>query len=626
MKALPFIIVPVLALSLMSCDGLGVQGSDDDQIGLHSSGIAMPGFTFGTMLLPFDGGVYFLASEAAQGNTDLNGDGDAADNVVFYTETVTPSPVNLGVSARRPLLRTTSHVVWVLAEGDEGGTDWSGDGDIADQVLVRYDPSLPLGPTNPTITSITVTAGTPMGTWGDLVVFITAESEIGAGVDLNGDGDMSDSVLRIFDATTASVVFNPMLAWDTALAGFNVANGLAVFLVSEGAQGGTDLNGDGDTSDSVVQGIDLAALTSFPVGGLPGQARATASGVLPIAGTTAAPVILYTISESAEGNVSFNGNTFVGDTDTADDILAVYDVNTGTETLPMAGLAIDAAQFAVGPTRAVFVADEAANTGSSTTDFNSDGDGTDEVPFWIDLQMPASPVNLGQAATAGDAMLALCDEFVIYSASEADNGALGTNYNADSGDSDTADDVAFFTDVSSPGIPSQNTGFATDQIVCFPGRFFLLASESEQNGTDLNGDGDNADVVPIYFIVDGPTAIRQGEDVVNTDGPLTFVMCDNIFRIWANVSEADGFGDLNNDGDEDDYILQDNLVGTPTGEMLFQTAVDTCDRDGTSFPFVIDADTIAYPFAEEKRGVGFDANGDGDSADVILKFINMSCF
>ena len=174
MKALPLIVGVLAFASLVSCD-IGSTGHNSDNLAHFISGFALPGVDFHTAVHPFNGQVYFLASESDQGNTDLNGDGDAADNVVHCLDPDTGTVVNLGVSARRPILNTLTRVVWSTSEVDEGGVDLTGDGDIGDQVLVSYNPALPVGPGNPLVSSVSVDAFSPLGVWGEFVVYVASE-------------------------------------------------------------------------------------------------------------------------------------------------------------------------------------------------------------------------------------------------------------------------------------------------------------------------------------------------------------------------------------------------------------------------------------------------------------------
>jgi hypothetical protein len=231
------------------------------------------------------------------------------------------------------------------------------------------------------------------------------------------------------------------------------------------------------------------------------------------------------------------------------------------------------------------------------------------------------------ASVLGDAGIQICDPFVIFLASEADQGPLGTNYNVATADTDTSDQVAWFADLSAPGIPGMSTGLATDGIRCFDGEslFFLTAPESANGTADLNLDGDTNDIVPIYYRVNG-SVIARGEGFINTDGPLAIQVCPSFIRVWANAGEDSGFGDMNGDGDTDDFALLATRIYRDTGRVWSFNIVASCDRDGSAFPIVSDADTVLFPFAEERPGSGVDANGDGDVVDTVLCYVNSSCW
>jgi hypothetical protein len=80
----------------------------------------------------------------------------------------------------------------------------------------------------------------------EVLAFRTRESDQGA-TDLNGDGDTLDYVGHLRDLSVGATT-NLELATETiAVAGATVA-----FRVNESQQGMTDLNGDGDASDSVL--------------------------------------------------------------------------------------------------------------------------------------------------------------------------------------------------------------------------------------------------------------------------------------------------------------------------------------------------------------------------------------
>ena len=83
--------------------------------------------------------------EIEQGGTDLNRDGDAEDDVLHVIESRTHEVLNLELAAatvlgpfgsRNPIQPQLDggHVTFVAGEGEQGGVDLNGDGDADDQV------------------------------------------------------------------------------------------------------------------------------------------------------------------------------------------------------------------------------------------------------------------------------------------------------------------------------------------------------------------------------------------------------------------------------------------------------------------------------------------------------------
>ncbi|MAG56476.1 MAG: hypothetical protein CMJ83_09310 [Planctomycetes bacterium] len=616
-------LVAVTALFVTGCGG-GSGSSNSDGLVRKNTGVAISVFNNG--LVSLNGLVYFLASESDQAGTDLNGDGDAADAVVHVVDPDTNTVTNLGRSASSGPVVIGALIVWLLSENDEGNFDFSGDGDLGDQVITVYDPTMPLGPGNPAVTPTTGAANTPLRPDGTTVVLLA--SEIDDGADISGDGEIDDLVVRSRDLVTG-VVFNAPLVFDIAAFMFDVGNGFTTFAVSEVETGmtGTDLNGDTDSGDTVLFGMNLTTGVSFPVG--PGGTPRAVAGTVEIAGTPAAPVFAYAVDEISIGLMGTNFNSGMSDVDVSDQVLALWDVMAGTETFPLGGIAIDGAQISGTATRVAFVGSEDDN--GSVQDFNSDADFLDEVPFWMDLAATGLANSVGIAAELGQARIQLCDSYMIFIASESDDGVGGTNFNAASGDSDTDDAVAHFLDITGPGASPRNTGFATQDILCFEGEnaLFLTAPESAQGTTDINGDGDTSDIVPIYFRVDPATMnIVRGVSAIIIDGPISFQICPTQIRIWGNSSEMNLNADFNEDGDLDDFHLVASRIRRSDGLILSFNVVHTSDRDGSAFPFVADADTIVFPFAEEMFLTGLNANsasGDTDVNDLVLYFVQATC-
>ncbi|MEL6716984.1 MAG: hypothetical protein AAFP86_24620, partial [Planctomycetota bacterium] len=136
-----------------------------------------------------------------------------------------------------------------------GAGDLNGDGDLFD--------SIPTVPSSTTSGSTTLTfPGVTFAAVADNAGIDVEEnvgtfriSEASQGSDLNGDGDANDELLMRFSLVNA---FLPTLAGtandiDRTLVDFGPGDARFGAFLTEENQGGDDLNGDGDTSDTVVR-------------------------------------------------------------------------------------------------------------------------------------------------------------------------------------------------------------------------------------------------------------------------------------------------------------------------------------------------------------------------------------
>ena len=196
-----------------------------------------------------NGSAVFLRPESAGNATgcpagvalDLNGDGDASDAVVHFWGG-SGSALNLNLAAT-DVAMSSSWIAALVPESGQGNADRNGDGDTLDTVLAVHPASSSGSWTN------VGWAADKIAISGSLVAFTVPEAA--QGVDLNGDGDLNDRVLRLYDAATGTQV-NIGRAVDD----FVLGDQLVAFRVNEAAQGQTDLNQDGDTADSVLQVYD----------------------------------------------------------------------------------------------------------------------------------------------------------------------------------------------------------------------------------------------------------------------------------------------------------------------------------------------------------------------------------
>jgi 6-phosphogluconolactonase (cycloisomerase 2 family) len=273
------------------------------------------------------------------GGTDLNGDGDTTDEVAGLYDTAGTSDVlvNLGVAAGAADVSNTVVAVAVreLAEGS-GSTpppDLNGDGDALDDVLATAAVGTPALLTNAGVSVVALDAN------GDDVALLTRESDEGpggtgcsatappGGCDLNGDGDATDVVIRVYDAGGLTLRNIGQSARDFAHVGRYVA--YRTFEGDEGPSGlgcgptaplgGCDLNGDGDALDHVMQVYDKVEAVVV------NTERAATTCLLP----GCDPTVPYKIKGDV---ISFltdeqeQGADLNGDLDSDDIVLTVYNI------------------------------------------------------------------------------------------------------------------------------------------------------------------------------------------------------------------------------------------------------------------------------------------------------------
>ncbi|MEY4950553.1 MAG: hypothetical protein RL698_2764 [Pseudomonadota bacterium] len=207
------------------------------------------------------GSAAFLRPESKVGSGacpggSLNGDDDMQDRVVQWWSPGS-SVRNLGCAAK-DLAASATLVAAVVPEAGQGGADLNGDGDASDDVVKVMGVSGAAGSAGCESWQNTAQAADAVAVCGALVAFITPEAAQAA--DLNGDGDLQDRVLQAWDPATGSLVAGLAMAADEMVCN----ESLLAFRSPEAARscGGAaccDLNGDGDCADGVLQVYDVAA-------------------------------------------------------------------------------------------------------------------------------------------------------------------------------------------------------------------------------------------------------------------------------------------------------------------------------------------------------------------------------
>ncbi|MEM3154973.1 MAG: hypothetical protein QW165_05435 [Candidatus Woesearchaeota archaeon] len=126
-------------------------------------------------------------------------------------------------------------------ETRETDVDLNGDGDY-DDVVIRF-----ANVRDGKVASTNSIGHNPF-VWSKLIVFSTNEAELG--VDFSNDGDMADDIIRQYDIDKKETV-NLKAVGD-----FPVVNQHALLFVTDESQVSTDLNLDGDKSDNVLRVLD----------------------------------------------------------------------------------------------------------------------------------------------------------------------------------------------------------------------------------------------------------------------------------------------------------------------------------------------------------------------------------
>ena len=404
--------------------------------------------------------VAFRVDERAQGETDFNGDADSDDSVLHVYDAKKGTITNVGLAAVFGIQMEKGRIVFRVSEEDQGDSDLNGDGDedSDDRVLHVYDAR------KGTLTNVGLAASDNFQMEKDLVAFLVDEQQQG-NTELNDDGFAdSDRVLHVYDAKK-DITTNLRLA---ARNGFQIEKRRVAFAVHEGAQGNTDLNGDLDTSDSVLHVYDAKKGTITNVG-------LAANSI-----QMAKDWVAFRVPEGAQGGTNLNG-----DLDANDQVLHVYNAKTGVVT--NVGLAADSIRME--KDRVAFRVGEEAQ---GDTDLNGNGDAdSDERVIHVYDAKKGTTTNLGLVANSD---LQMEKDSVSFRVEEQ---RQGSDLNGD-GDADSDEDVLHVYDAKK-GIIT-NVGLAAERnFQMEKHRVVFRVNENDQGNMDLNDDSDSGDrVIHVY--------------------------------------------------------------------------------------------------------------------------------
>ncbi|MDX2438468.1 MAG: hypothetical protein QNL88_15655 [Acidobacteriota bacterium] len=467
--------------------------------------------------------VAFAVPEEDQGRTDLNGDGDKTDTVLHVYNARTGVTSNLGLAVSEWDLRVGDPLVLAIVwEAGQNATDLNADGDATDWVAHAYDAEGRT--TNNLALAVEVSAASRFDAEDGIAAFFVDEADQN-GTDFNSDSDAFDLVLHVYDVSTA-VLTNTQLASNSSTPEVELEDGKAVVRVSEFAQGQTILNGDGDFIDNVLFVHDVVTTAQANVG----YECASASFDARLSFAVDAGLVVFRYSEAGQG---VSGN---GDADMNDAVFAVYDI--ATATLTNTGFAGPQYSLAVDDGYAAFLVVESHQ---GNADLNGDGDMDDWVLHLYD-HGTQSTSNLTSASSTGSHGVAA--GMVAVQVREEEE---GIDLNADT---DTDDKVLFLHEVTG-GAPTNlrlASGGSTwvlsmsDEVLAFRTR------ESDQDTTDLNGDGDFLDYVG--HLHDLSTGLTTNLELATE----TIAVAEATVAFRVNESQQ-GMTDLNGDGDASDAVL-----------------------------------------------------------------------
>ena len=425
-----------------------------------------------------DGRVAMVARESDQGSTDMNGDGDA-DDFVVHLWTPDTGLTNLRIAAHVDSLQSlqAGRLAFLALESAQGHRDLNGDGTAGDRVLHVWDP----------VTDVLTNTGLASSTSdtipleGGSVGLMVPEDNQGR-QDRNGDGDIADDVAAVWNPRTNTAT-NLRLASEPSITLQASAGAGRMFVaVEEAAQGGKDLNGDGDALDRVVH--------IWAPGGAAENLRLAAPRAVP------KPLgdgsVAFRVHEGDQGGIDLNH-----DGDAKDSVAHVWHADHGPSNLAMAGLG-DTETLGDGTLiDRVLEADQ-------RVDFNHDGDKNDGVMYrWT---RDNGVTNLGLSAMSASV---LDSGRVFLSVWESFEGARDLN-----GDGDANDELGYLWDPETGSVV--RLGYAVNvnhPDSLGPDRISFMVYEAMQ-GRDLNGDGDTNDYVVhiATFAGSAPTPVTPGPD------------------------------------------------------------------------------------------------------------------
>ncbi len=500
-------------------------------------------------------------AELDQGG-DLTGNGLQLDLVPFVVDVATRRITHTGL-AMKSKDGFASAGKWLLQSVSEEhvpSIDLNGDGDIEDSVMHLIDVT----------TGIAHNTGIAAARFmiGERLAVLLA-SEHAHGVSFNGDSDAEDIVVFVLDLVTGRLT-NLGVAANNASAA-TVLRGSTLAFVAEERDEGVDLNEDNDRVDGVFHVYDADTQTVVNTG---------LAGTRPVLG---AGFVAMSVSEHEQGEQDLDHNGWVGD-----GVYHIFDLATQEVTNLGFGHPQKVMPQVFG---ALIIARAVERPG---WDVNGNGAFVDSFPLL--LHVPTGSVRIIPRSTNG--FVHRDGDILAWESSEGSEGNVDLN-----GDGDTKDAV-----VSVHRLSTNETWMiplAAQVIDAHDGILALEVSEKSQGGSDLNGDGwvltDS-----IVFTYDTSTGVTWNTGLISPVVENPRVLAGHVL---ATRRESDVGVDLNDDGDVDDSVFQWLDVSTQTMRNL----------GVAGFKSHAVGDVAVLEVNEGSPDNDF--NGDGDTTDIVFHIL-----
>ncbi|MFT6109503.1 MAG: hypothetical protein ACJA2W_002425 [Planctomycetota bacterium] len=280
-------------------------------------------------------GVVSPETAEGAGGCDLNGDTDTLDSIFRWVDASNPASTPLPVTTTARLFAVNTTIpggsggvvrmsnTWVInVDEEDDSRNHDGDATTFRDVIAAHKPSstsqswrFTHGASSARPVGASWMAEDPESASRFFAAFSEDFGTIGGGNgDLNGDGDALDSVPTVATVFSGNAAGNQLTfpgvptATSRNNAGITVEENIGFHRVSEADQGNSDLNGDGDTNDVVIQRFSL--LNAFQRTLIGTSTSVTSDSVT--TGTGDAQFAAFLTEEFLEG-ADFNGDGDTGD-------------------------------------------------------------------------------------------------------------------------------------------------------------------------------------------------------------------------------------------------------------------------------------------------------------------------